>query len=456
MKENHNIEWKESWHDDYLKWICGFANTRGGRLVIGRNDQGKVVDLANAEKLLEDLPNKIRDLLGILVDINLKSENGKDYLEIDVEPYPTPINLRGRYYTRSGSTKQELKGAALSKFLLGKLGRHWDDMPVPYTSIKDLDTTAFDYFKTAASKSGRMDSAVLNDTNKAIIDNLQLREGRFLRAAAVLLFHKNPEQFVPGAYVKIGFFRAEHDLAYQDEIHGNLFAQAQNTLDLLTTKYMKAYIHYEGVRRIDKLLFPRDALREVINNALVHRDYTSGVPIQIRVYEDTIRFYNDGCLPEGWTVKKLMKKHKSNPHNPLIAGAFFRSGDIEAWGRGIETIRDACREHGCDFPLLESEPTGFMVEFKGRAPDTDGLAEDWGSTTQETTPITTPKTGDRILEILRHHPDASRSDIAEAFGGAISAEGVRYHLRKMTAAGMIRHVGPSRGGHWEVLDKRNR
>ena len=238
MRENHSIEWKESWHDDYLKWICGFANAQGGRLIIGKNDQGKVVGLANAEKLLEDLPNKIRDLLGIMVDVNLKSENGKDYLEIDVEPYPTPINLRGRYYTRSGSTKQELKGAALSKFLLGKLGRHWDDMPVPYASIKDLDAAALDYFRTAAAKSGRMDAAVLNDTNKAIIENLQLREGRFLRAAAVLLFHKNPEQFVPGAYVKIGFFRAEHDLAYQDEIHGNLFSQAQKSLDLLTTKYM--------------------------------------------------------------------------------------------------------------------------------------------------------------------------------------------------------------------------
>jgi len=372
MKEKQNIEWKTSWRDEYLKWICGFANAQGGQLVIGRDDKGTTIGLPDAQKLLEDLPNKVRDLLGIMVDVNLKSSGGKDYLEIDVEPYPAPVSFRGRYYFRSGSTKQELKGAALDKFLLGKLGRHWDDIPVPHVTLRDLDASAFKYFKTAAAKSGRMDTAVLNDTNKAIIDNLQLREGKYLRNAAVLLFHENPEQSVPGAYVKIGFFRSDSDLAYQDEVHGNLFVQAEKTLDLLLTKYMKAYISYEGVQRVERFLFPRDALREVLHNALVHRDYTTGSPIQIRVYEDRIRFYNDGHLPEGWTVNNLLKEHKSAPHNPLIAGAFFRTGDIEAWGRGIDTIRDACRENTTDFPTFEFESTGMMVEFKGVVPDKTG------------------------------------------------------------------------------------
>ena len=462
MKEKQNTEWKSSWRDDYLKWICGFANAQGGRLIIGKDNDGKVVGISNARKLLEDLPNKIRDLLGIMADVNLKSARGKDYLEIHVEPYPSAISLRGRYYIRSGSTNQELKGSALDRFLLRKVGRHWDDIPVPYVSLRDLDASAFKYFKTASAKSGRMDPAVLRDTNKAIIDNLQLRDGKYLRNAAILLFHHNPEQFVPGAYVKIGFFRSAHDLAYQDEVHGNLFAQAQKTLDLLTTKYMKAYISYEGVRRIERFLFPRDALREVLHNALVHRDYSSGAPIQIRVYDDRIRFYNNGCLPEGWTVKNLMKEHQSDPHNPLIAGAFFRTGDIEAWGRGIDTIRNACSENNIEFPTFESEPNSMMVEFKGVVPKETsektrenagkGVADDSDSTTPITTPITTPKTEGRILDILRHQPDASRSGIAEALGGIISAEGVRYHLRKMTATGKIRHVGPTRGGHWEVLE----
>lgn len=107
--ENQNIEWKESWRDDYYKWICGFANAQGGSLLIGKDDNGNVRHLKNARKLLHDIPNQVRDLLGLMVDVNLRDEAGNDYLEIVVEPYPFPISLRGRYYYRSGSTLQELK-----------------------------------------------------------------------------------------------------------------------------------------------------------------------------------------------------------------------------------------------------------------------------------------------------------------------------------------------------------
>mgnify|MGYP002608300443 CR=1 FL=1 len=123
MNENQNTEWKESWRDEYLKWICGFANATGGRIYIGMNDNGKVVGVADADKLLEDIPNKVRDVLGIIVDVNLLEENGLKYIEIDVPPYSNPINYKGQYHYRSGSTKQELKGAALNRFILQALGR---------------------------------------------------------------------------------------------------------------------------------------------------------------------------------------------------------------------------------------------------------------------------------------------------------------------------------------------
>ena len=109
MKESQHIEWKQSWRDEYLKWICGFANAQGGTLVIGRNDRGKAVGLPDAERLLEEIPNKVRDILGIMVEVNLHTEKGNDLVEIVVEPYPSPISYKGDYYFRSGSTKQELK-----------------------------------------------------------------------------------------------------------------------------------------------------------------------------------------------------------------------------------------------------------------------------------------------------------------------------------------------------------
>ena len=106
MTEHQSIEWKESWRDEYLKWISGFANASGGILVIGKNNQGIPVGVKDSKKLLEELPNKVRDVLGILVDVNLRSEGGADLVEIVVEPYPYPISYKGEYHYRSGSTKQ--------------------------------------------------------------------------------------------------------------------------------------------------------------------------------------------------------------------------------------------------------------------------------------------------------------------------------------------------------------
>ncbi|MGM9581007.1 MAG: helix-turn-helix domain-containing protein [Anaerovibrio sp.] len=91
MAENQNIEWKESWRDEYLKWICGFANAQGGKIYVGVDDSGKVIGVADAKKLLEDIPNKITQTLGIVAEVNLLQQEGKDYLEVVVPVYHTGI-----------------------------------------------------------------------------------------------------------------------------------------------------------------------------------------------------------------------------------------------------------------------------------------------------------------------------------------------------------------------------
>ena len=364
MNETQNTEWKASWRDEYLKWICGFANAKGGKIYIGKNDKGNVVGVTNAKKLLEDIPNKTKDILGIIVDVNLHTTNEGKYLEIIIEDYPYPVNYKGQYHYRSGSTKQELKGAALDKFMLQKKGKKWDGVPVPKVSVADLKEDTFDFFRKRAFKSKRIEEEVLTDSNEHLIDNLQLKENEFLKRAAILLFHPNPENYVTGAYIKIGFFESDSELIYQDEIHGNLFEQVEKTINLLFTKYIKATISYEGIHRIETYEYPKEALREALLNAIAHKDYSSGIPIQISVYKDKILFWNDGQLPENWTVENLIKKHSSKPYNPDIANAFFRSGHIESWGKGTIKIIDKCKEAGLPSPKYYYESSDFWVEFR--------------------------------------------------------------------------------------------
>ncbi|MCH6201921.1 putative DNA binding domain-containing protein [Aquiflexum sp. LQ15W] len=362
--ESQNIEFKITWRDEYLKWICGFANAYGGTIFIGKDDSGIVVDLKDAKKLLEEIPNKVRDTLGILVDVNLHQTDQGKFIEILVEQYPYPVNYKGQYHYRSGSTKQELKGAALDKFLLQKKGKRWDGVPVPNVSTNDFKQETFDFFRKRAFRSQRIDEESLADSNEHLIENLQLKEGKFIKRASILLFHPNPEKYITGAYAKIGFFESDSDLRFQDEIHGNLFEQIEKTTELLFTKYIKALISYEGLNRVETYEYPKEAIREALLNAIAHKDYSGGVPIQISVYKDKLMIWNEGQLPENWTVKNLLEKHASRPYNPDIANALFRSGYIESWGRGTIKIINECKKAGIPEPVFTYDSSDISVEFR--------------------------------------------------------------------------------------------
>lgn len=444
MSEDQNTEWKESWRDEYLRWVCAFANSEGGTLVIGRNDKGAVVGLKDSARLLEEIPNKVRDILGIMVAVNLRQEagTGKEYLEIAVEPYPYPVSYKGEYHVRSGSTKQELKGAALDRFLLRKQGRHWDGVPLPHVAIGDLDSKALAAFRQQALRSQRLSPEVLAESDAVLLEKLHLLEGTYLKRAAVLLFHPEPERLITGAWVKVGFFENNVDLRFQDEVHGNLLAQASEVIAVLKAKYLKASISYEGLQRLETYPVPEAALREAILNAVVHKDYGSGVPIQISVYPDRLMVWNPGQLPAGWTVERLLHKHASQPFNPYLANAFFRAGLIEAWGRGFERILEACRVEGLPEPEVILEETGLWLSFR--------LKPVKAKTTVETTVKTTVKTPQRILELLAANPNLTLAEVASAIGKSLRA--VERASKKLVEEGRLRYVGPKKGGHWEVLE----
>jgi len=107
--------------------------------------------------------------------------------------------FNGRYYYRSGSVKQELTGAALNEFLLERIGKKWDSVPVPSIQVEDLKPETFTFFKERGIKSGRIEEVSRNDTPLQILENLKIVDKNFLNRAAVMLFHPDPEKFVSGA-----------------------------------------------------------------------------------------------------------------------------------------------------------------------------------------------------------------------------------------------------------------
>ena len=426
--ENQNTEYKESWRDEYIKWICGFANATGGKMYIGIDDKGNLKGISDAKKLSEDLPNKVKDILGILVDVNIQSDGGKDYLEIVTDAYPYPVNYKGSYYYRSGATNQELKGSALDKFLLRKQGLKWDGTPEPYTKLKDLSDNAFNLFKERASETERFDENIQDDSNEDILEKLNLiaPDGN-LKKAAVLLFHPKPDKLFTGTSSKIGFFRSDDDLAFQDEVKGSLMEQAEKVIDLLLTKYLKAQITYDGLQRKESFPVPPAALREAVLNAIVHKDYASGIPIQISVYDNQLIIWNEGELPEDWTVAKLKVKHPSRPYNPDIANAFFRSGLIESWGRGTIKILNEAKAAKTPAPVFRYDDSGFYVIFNFEEISIE----------------------QKVLDLLKVNPKITRIEIAESLGTSDST--IKRALKNMTDSKLIERIGSLRAGEWKVL-----
>ena len=438
MSESQNIEWKESWRDEYLKWICGFANAQGGKIYIGTDDSGKVVGITDSKKLMEDIPNKVRDILGIIVDVNLFSENEKNYIEIQVNSSSYPVNYKGEYHYRSGSTKQLLRGAALTEFLLSKTGYRWDAVPIDGVTAEDLDKESFDIFRREALRSSRMTKEDLKMSNEELLDNLGLIENGKLKRAAVLLFHRNPEKWVTGAYIKIGYFGEGSDLRYQDEIHGSLFIQADRVIELIYLKYMKADISYENVTRIETYPLPKSAVREAVYNALIHSNYAALIPIQIRIHEDFLYISNDCVFPAGWTVETLLERHRSLPYNPNIANGFFRAGYVETWGRGIEKICEACEKHGVPMPEYTLHPEDIMIKFtalyKAKIPNRQNGGLGGGL--------------DDVLEIIKKTPAVTNTEIVELLG--IPLRSVQRKIKDLKEQDVIERKGGKRFGHWEI------
>ena len=193
-----------------------------------------------------------------------------------------------------------------------------------------------------------------------ILEKLNLTRGNKLKRSAILLFGKEPSKFYTGAFLKIGRFENGIDLLSTDIVKGNLIEQFETAIEILKNKYLTINISFEGINRIEKLEYPIQALREILVNAIIHKKYT-GVHTQIKVFPNKIIVWNDGELIENLTIEKLFESHPSKPRNERIADVFFYSSYIDAWGRGIQKITEACKEYSYPRPDFKEDFGGFQV-----------------------------------------------------------------------------------------------
>ena len=238
-------------------------------------------------------------------------------------------------------------------------------MLISSASMADIDSDAVTFFVRLATSTGRLPESALQENHEQLFRRLHLMspDGE-LTIAALLLFGKDIEQWSPMSTFRIGRFGATvADLIMQSDIACPLIYMPDRVMQILRSQYLQFTNRYEGMQRIEELELPKDGLREILCNAIVHRDY-QGAYIQMKVFDSYITLWNPGVLPDGFTVETLFQPHESRPRNRLIANIFYLAGFIESWGRGYEKIRTQFESATLPMPTFEVARGGVITTIQ--------------------------------------------------------------------------------------------
>lgn len=198
------------------------------------------------------------------------------------------------------------------------------------------------------------------------------------------------------------------------------------------------------MQRVEELEIPETALRELLYNAMIHRDYM-GDETQMKVYDDHIWLWNAGELPQGYNTESLQREHRSILRNKTIASIFFQAGFIEHWGRGFDKVQAAFETNNIPFPQVENQFGGTSVYIQ-RETESQETEEE---TTQKSTLKSVEKSVEKIINAINESPSITVRELTIKVG--LTRRGVEKQIATLKSKGILRRIGPDKGGHWEII-----
>ncbi|SHE25881.1 AlbA family DNA-binding domain-containing protein [Actinomyces glycerinitolerans] len=354
INEGKTLELKRdlSSPDGPLRTIVAFANSAGGRLVIGVADDGTVVGvedpLAEEERIASLIDDRISPQLVPAIDLVTLAD--KTVLVVDVPlstrrpHYITHQGAEAGVYVRLGSTTRQADPALVAELERNARGIAFEDLPEPRATLEDLD------LQVLSDLRGR-DTSV----DDLLALGLAAKQGDQIvpTNAGILAACPDPTRFLPSAWVQCGRLRGPHgtDIFDQTEIHGPMALAVDPAVDFLLKHAYKTAVFGE-VRRRDVYSIPIEPIREVIVNALVHASYAErGTPIRIGFYDDRIQVDSPGLLLPGMTIDSM--RRVSRLRNPALARIFREAGIMEQWGTGVQRVFEQVAEAGLPEPVIE-------------------------------------------------------------------------------------------------------
>lgn len=237
---------------------------------------------------------------------------------------------------------------------------------------------------------------------------------------------------------------------FQDVVEGNIIQMADRVMDVLQAKYLVSPVRFDGMQRYETLEIPKEALREILYNAIAHKDYT-GADIQMHVYNDQIEIWNDGTLPDGYDENVLYNKHSSKPRNRNIADTMFKAGFIDTWGRGYKKIRDGFEALGMSIPKVQNLCGGVQVTIeRTRFLQMSGFIDNVGSVGS----LHVAKLSDRqknIIKLIQDNPFISTQQMSVVL--SVVKRTIERDLATLHKNGILVREGNTSAGHWVIIKK---
>ena len=464
--ESINIEYKVEMpkkSEKYMKTVVAFANGRGGRIVFGVDDKTLNIVGMNPDTIfqtMDSITNAISDSCEpkIYPDVTLQSIDDKTIIVVEIHPGPMrPYYIKNKglvdgTYVRVAGTSRHAEGYMLKELILEGQNRYFDNEPCEYLEINEDDIKDLcDKMKKIAIENTWNDEekAAIRDVTKNILITwgiLKEDNGKIIPANAYALL-TGKMQIQPA--IQCAVFKGKTRAYFVDrrEFSGPIQDQVQLAFQYVLEK-INMGMQIKGIYRQDVYELPINSVRELIANAVAHRNYLEPGNIQVAIFDDRLEVTSPGMLLNTVSIKKMIEGY-SRLRNPAIANAFAYMKIIEKWGTGIPRILRECKEYGLKKPELIDFDGDFRVNMYRR--------EEKSKTTQTTTQITTQttikltKNDHEILQVIQNNPALSQKEIAMELGWTVDR--VKYYLNKMKKQEAIRRIGSSHKGYWELLIK---
>lgn len=376
--EGLTLEFKRSTGEirEGMQTLCAFLNGSGGMVLFGVQSNGQAKGQEVSDQTLREIA-QATDRFEPPTHVSIqrfKVEAGRDVVAVAVEAGldVRPYSYEGRAYERVGSTTRRMPQVRYERLLVerGHAKRRWENLPAEGLTLKDLDRKEILRTRELAIQQNRISPDTSRDIGE-ILDRLGLRVAGVLTQAAQVLYGTRFLPDYPQSLLKMGRFRGTEitgEIVDNRQEHMNAFAMVREGMAFLERTMPLGARFPEGkIFREDRFPVPPDALREILLNAVMHRDYSSySGYVAIVVFDDRIEIRSYGRLPTGITVKQLSGRHDSKPTNPLIAEAFHRTGAVEVWGRGTNRVIAMCKKHGAPPPRFEERQGFLIVTFRAQ------------------------------------------------------------------------------------------